>query len=263
MDMKKIIVMVSLISFIGMTMYVSVDVSGNIRGDTTYSNYTAHTNKLIKIEFNLENIGSVTCNTFYRVDFEKGNKTIYTAWSSKKVSKPGDINIFNVYWIPTINGTIKAKPYLYMCDNIYPLEEFLIYVNKTPEIKKMGAKYSNTENYIEIKFNPPENGTYIIAPEEYPQGWKFQPIEIDAKADHPVDAKIRFETPFFVESNVKFFVASPSGNLSYVNVHLEKPKWYEKINYYKVGFYTMLAISIILLVLYYAETTKKKKRHKK
>ncbi len=263
MDMKKIILMFIILSSAVFSMYVSVDVSGNIRGDTTYSNYTKTTSKLISIKFNLENIGSVTCKTYYRVNFEKSNKTIYVAWSNERVSKPGDSSVFNIFWVPNENGTIIAQPYLYMCDNVYNLNPFEINVTSTPNATEMVAESKNTESSVDITFMPDENGTYLIVPESYPQGWKFSSVSMQALAGEMAKVHINFDTPFFIESNVRFYVVSPK-NLSYIDVQLSKPKWYEKINYYEVGFYILLAlIAIMLIVLLHLNGIKNKRRRHK
>ena len=260
--MKKIIAIFIVMSSVTFSMYVSVDVSGNIKGDTTYLNYTKTTGKLISMTFNLENIGSVTCKTYYRVDFEKSNKTVYTAWSKERVSKPGDTNVFDVYWVPTVRGAVVAQPYLYMCDNVYKLTPFEINVTRVPNATEMEAVSKNTKSSVDIEFTPSENGTYIIVPESYPQGWKFSAVSVRGVTGKRAKVHIDFDTPFFVETGVKFYVVSPK-NVSYVDVQLKKPKWYENLNYYKLGFYALLLVVAALIIVEVSRANGRRKKRRK
>ncbi len=255
MVMKRsiaVIFLLSIISFVAFSLYVSVDVSGNIRADTNYINYTQSVNKQpIKILFNLENIGSVTCNSFYRVDFKQGNKTLYTAWSKKDVLKPGDIRLFDVYWNPTKPGKIKAYPKLYMCDDIYNLNEIDIDVTDilNESTNLIGIKYKNTNNSIKLYLKSNESKKVYIIPENYPQGWKFEPKEVSLEPGKEKAVSINFETPFFLETPVKFDIVSPDGGINDVKeIYLKEPKWYDKLNKYQIEFYIIVIIAILELI---------------
>ncbi len=250
MVMKKIILVLSVLSVVAFSLYVSVDVSGNIKADTNYIEYpTVVSEKPIKLVFNLENIGSVTCDTYYKVDFKRENETIYTAWSRKSVLKPGDIELFNVYWNPNEIGTITVSPKLYMCGDMYNLHDFEVnitgIINKTTD--EVELKYKNTENSIKLALTANESKKVYVIPVEYPQGWRFEPIELNLKKGENV-AEMKFYTPFFVESDLKLNIVSEDGEINDVEViELKKPKWYETLTPYEVGFYLVLLVAVIEL----------------
>lgn len=248
-----LVVGLSVLSFVTFSLYISVDISGNIKADTNYINHQTEIDKQpINLLFNLENIGSVTCESFYKVDFKKNNETIYTAWSKKDVVKPGDLKTFNVYWNPTESGEIKVYPKLYMCDDIYELNETSINVknilNYTTNF--IDVKYKNTNNSIKFYLKSNKSKEVFIIPDKYPQGWRFYPVKTKLEANKKKVVEMKFDTPFFYETPIKFNIVSADGEINdFDEVELKNPKWYDEIDIYKIGFYILLLIVIMELLI--------------
>ena len=277
------IIITTLISTKVLGVPIFVNIRDTLEGHFPYYNITQH-NGVIEIKAMWENLGSVTCDAYLRVDvLDNESNVIDTFWSNPQEIAPGDSGIFNVYiYLQNYSGNITLRQRYYYCNEISRLKERNMSYNSTAVMPGRGnltLRYeivNNTYIKLYIHLNSTVNGTAYILPEKTPIGWVVESKKIDI-INGKGEGDIYIIKPKKSKESLSFYVLTPSSNISSRNIEVyekkiklikEEKEKKEGLDWFKISILINILLSLMLVaLLIYIHTHRKsgdnEKRKKK
>ncbi|NPA38721.1 MAG: hypothetical protein GXN99_02915 [Candidatus Nanohaloarchaeota archaeon] len=177
--MKKLFLALTII-FIGSTLMdvfaipVLVNIKESLTGHFSYFNYTFK-GEVLELYAVWENIGSVTCDTYFMVKaYDSLNTSLGYFWSEKVNAPPGKAANFKLYvFIPNYNGSITLIPRLYYCNEIEDYSSLTIekYNSTFMHPLPLNITYELYPDKIVFLFNESLKKEIYVVPVKQPPGW--------------------------------------------------------------------------------------------
>ena len=209
----------------------SLDVNINVRGiiDWNIGWVDVINGSFQALNFHIENIGSVDCDTLLRVDYYNKSDLLYTGWSEMDVLSPGEYKSFVIYSsLPY--GNYTANLTMFYCKNVYTLGSYNIFstnriknnLNKNKFIVELIESVAK-ENKIEVAIRSKEDvENVIVIPERYPLGWVVSSKRVRSIPKGEGKVAIYYDAPVLRGKNITFAVYTEDGKLIGYNTLLVK-----------------------------------------